>query len=238
MLNMRHRSKNGFRVIFSGIPQHQKGYLIYVSSTQKIVFSHDIVFGESFSNALAYISRKYSVAFALRPEVLYIPYDTSSHEKTGNIIPFAHFVEWNLVETKRCAEEYESKLPSIDELSTEDEYDDGSISTNALEDIRYGSQIKSYINARDGRLKVWDHIKQMENERKGEEMSENSMGKGLHKVSKTVVNELKNAYTTSGESGSEVSQLIPEPRNFSEVTSLLEYFKNDWLKATLKEIKI
>ena len=40
-----------------------------------------------------------------------------------------------------------------------------------------------------------------------------------------------------GESGSEVSHFIPEPRNFAEVTKLSENIKKSWLKATLKEIK-
>ena len=46
------------------------------------------------------------------------------------------------------------------------------------------------------------------------------MGKGLHKVFKVVVNELNNALTTLGESGSEVSHFIPEPRNSAQVTKL------------------
>ena len=32
-LNMSHQSQKGFRDIFLGIPQHQKGYLIYVPIT-------------------------------------------------------------------------------------------------------------------------------------------------------------------------------------------------------------
>ena len=40
-----------------------------------------------------------------------------------------------------------------------------------------------------------------------------------------------------GESGSEVSHFIPEPRNFVEVTKLPENIGKPWLKATLKEIK-
>ena len=32
-LNMRHQAQKGFRGIFVGIPQHQKGYLVYVPST-------------------------------------------------------------------------------------------------------------------------------------------------------------------------------------------------------------
>ena len=43
--------------------------------------------------------------------------------------------------------------------------------------------------------------------------------------------------TNFGESGSEVSHFIPEPRNFSEVTKLSENIRKPWLKATLKEIK-
>ena len=39
-LNMHHQSQKGFCGIFVGIPQHQKGYLIYVSS-------HDMVFGKN-----------------------------------------------------------------------------------------------------------------------------------------------------------------------------------------------
>ena len=43
--------------------------------------------------------------------------------------------------------------------------------------------------------------------------------------------------TALGESGSEVSHFIPEPRNFSEVKKLSGIIKKPWLKATLKEIK-
>ena len=42
---------------------------------------------------------------------------------------------------------------------------------------------------------------------------------------------------TLGESGSEVSHFIPEPRNFAEVKKLSENIRKPWLKATLKEIK-
>ena len=40
-----------------------------------------------------------------------------------------------------------------------------------------------------------------------------------------------------GESGSEVSHFIPEPRNFAEVKKLSDDIRKPWLKATLKEIK-
>ena len=43
-------------------------------------------------------------------------------------------------------------------------------------------------------------------------------------------------FTALGESGSEVSHFIPEPRNFAEVQKISENIKKPWLKATLKEI--
>ena len=63
------------------------------------------------------------------------------------------------------------------------------------------------------------------------------MGKGLHKVFSTNVKEILQELTSLGESGSEVSHFIPEPRNFYEVTKLSENIKKPWLKANLKEIK-
>ena len=38
-LNMRHQAQKGFRDIFVGIPQHQKGYLVYLTSTRKVISS-------------------------------------------------------------------------------------------------------------------------------------------------------------------------------------------------------
>ena len=85
---MRNLSQKGFRGIFVGIPQHQKGCLTYVPSTQKIVSLHDVVFDKNNSSALAYTSRSYLEALAMRPAVLYIHYSTSYHEQTGDIITF------------------------------------------------------------------------------------------------------------------------------------------------------
>ena len=34
-LNMRHHAQKGFRGIFVGIPQHKKGYLVYVPSRKR-----------------------------------------------------------------------------------------------------------------------------------------------------------------------------------------------------------
>ena len=81
------------RGIFVGITQHQKGYLVYVHSTYKIVYSHDVVFDKNISSALAYTTCPYSEALAMQPAVSYILYATSSHEQTGNVITFAQFEE-------------------------------------------------------------------------------------------------------------------------------------------------
>ena len=63
------------------------------------------------------------------------------------------------------------------------------------------------------------------------------MGKGLHRVFSTKVKEISQELTTFGESGSDVSHFISEPRNFAEVTKLAENIRKPWLKATLKEIE-
>ena len=60
------------------------------------------------------------------------------------------------------------------------------------------------------------------------------MGKGLHKVFSTILKEILQELTNFGESGSEVSHFIPEPRNFSEVTKFSENIRKYCLKETLK----
>ena len=98
---MRHQAQKWFRGIFVGIPEHQKGYLVYVPSTRKVILSYDVVFDESFSSALSYTSQPYSEVMAMRPEVTYTPYVTSSREQTGDVITFAHFEEGNIF-TETC----------------------------------------------------------------------------------------------------------------------------------------
>ena len=56
-LNMRHQAQKVFRVIFVGIPQHKKWYIVYVPGTGKIISSYDVVFDEMFSSMLAYTSQ-------------------------------------------------------------------------------------------------------------------------------------------------------------------------------------
>ena len=80
-------------------------------------------------------------------------------------------------------------MASIYELSIHNNSNDRSISTNDLEEIWYGSQIHPYIYSIDARFKIRDHIRQRQNEWKGEELSEKYLGKGLHKVFEAVVNE-------------------------------------------------
>ena len=53
---------------------------------------------------------------------------------------------------------------------------------------------------------------------------------------KTVVKDTLQDFPPLVESGSEVSHIIPEPRNFAEVTKLLDYIKKPWLKSDLKNI--
>ena len=72
-LNMRHQAQKGFRSIFVGIPQHQKGYLVYVPSTRKVILSYDVRSDESFSSALSYTSQPYAEAMEMRPAVTYTP---------------------------------------------------------------------------------------------------------------------------------------------------------------------
>ena len=97
MLNMSHQAKKGFRGIFVGIPQHQKGYLVYVSSTRKVIPLYDVLFDEIFSSALSYTSRPYAEAMEMRLTVTYTLYATSSKEQTGDVITFAQFEEGGLL---------------------------------------------------------------------------------------------------------------------------------------------
>ena len=80
-LNMCHQAQKGLCGIFVGIPQHQKGYLVYVPHTWKIISSYDVVFDENFSSAFAYMSNPYTEAMAMHLDVSYILYATYSREK-------------------------------------------------------------------------------------------------------------------------------------------------------------
>ena len=101
-----------------------------------------------------------------------------------------------------------------------DESDHDLISMEMLEDIRDGSQTHPNFNRRETCYKIRDRIKQRQSERKGKFKATQRMGKGLHKVFKTVVKNITQELTPLGESGSEVSHFVPEPRNFSEVKKI------------------
>ena len=175
---------------------------------------------------------------AVRPSVMYKPCDTSSREQTGNIITFAQFEEGNiLTKTFNDAESGdESDDESIMTMDSSDDSDHDLISTEVLEDIRDGSQTHLNVNRRGACYKKRDRINQRQSEWKGALKATQIMGKGLHKVFKTVVKKVSPELTPLGESGSEVSPFIPEPRNFAEVTKLSENINKPWLKATLIDI--
>ena len=81
-----------------------------------------------------------------------------------------------------------------------------------------------------------DCIKQRQSEWKGALKAIQSMRKCLHKAFSTVVKEILQELTPLGESGSEVSHFITEPRNFAEVIILSENIKKPLIKANLKDI--
>ena len=105
----------------------------------------------------------------------------------------------------------------MDAINSGDKSDHDLISTDMLEDIRDRSQIHPQVNKRKIRYKIRDCIRKRQLERKGQLKATISMGKGLHKVFSTVVKEISQELTPLGESGSEISHFIPEPRNFAEV---------------------
>ena len=80
-LNLRYQALKGFHSIFIGIKHHQKGYIVYVPISRKIIYSYNVVFDKSFSSALAYTSQPYSEAIVMRPDVTYTPCATSLRGK-------------------------------------------------------------------------------------------------------------------------------------------------------------
>ena len=173
---MRHQAQKGFRDILVGIPEYQKGYLVYVPSTRKIISPYDVVFNKSFSSALVYTSQPYSEAMVMRPAVTYTPYGTSLKEKTGDVITFTQFEEGNIL-TKTCNDtesgdksNNESIMMSeqdMDAMKSGYESDHDLISTEMLEDICDGSQTHRDINIREARHKIRDFIRQRQSEWKG-----------------------------------------------------------------------
>ena len=125
----------------------------------------------------------------------------------------------------------------MENLDETEKFDDDLISTETLHDIRDGNQTHPKIDNREARLAIRDRIKQKKSQWKVALRATHKMGKGFHKIFSTIVSEISQELTNFGETGSEVSHLIPEPRNFAEVTILAENIRKPWLKATLKDIK-
>ena len=75
----------------------------------------------------------------------------------------------------------------IDAMDSGDESDAEPMSTEMLEHICDGSQSHTNVNRRETRYKIRDSIKQIQSEwREALKLTQN-MGKGSHKVFKTVV---------------------------------------------------
>ena len=102
----------------------------------------------------------------------------------------------------------------MENINYGDESDHDLISMEIVEDIRGGSQTYPNVNRREARYKIRDRIRQRQLEWKGALKATQNMGKGLHKVFSTIVKDILQELATLGESGSEVSHFIPEPRNF------------------------
>ena len=151
-LNMRHQAQKGFCGIFVGIPQHQKGYIVYIPHTQKIISSYDVDFDDIFSIALEYTSQPNAEAMDMRLDVSYIHYATYSRDQTGDIITFTQFEEGDLLsetcdDTESSNKYYDdSTLPpfiseeEIDAMSSGRDYDAEPMSKYMLEDISDGNQ--------------------------------------------------------------------------------------------------
>ena len=146
----------------------------------------------------------------MRPDVTYTLYATSSREQTGDIITFAQFEEGNiLTETRNDTEigdesDNESIMMSkqdMDAINSGDDSDHDLISTEMLEDICDWSQTHPNVNRREARYKIRDRIRQMQSEWKGALKATWIMGKGLHKVFKTVVKEILQDLPPLGQSG-------------------------------------
>ena len=144
-----------------GIPQHKKGYLVYVPSTRKVISSYDVAFDGNFSSALSYTSRTYAEAMAMRPTVTYTPYATSSTEQTGDVIMFAQFEEGNVITETGNDTEIDDKSDSeslmmsekdMENLDGKEKFDDDLISTETLHDIRDGNQTHPSIDKREESL--------------------------------------------------------------------------------------
>ena len=110
----------------------------------------------------------------------------------------------------------------MENLKEKEEFDDDLISTETLHDIHDVNQNHPSIEKREARIAICYRIKQKKSQWKGALRATHKMGKGLNRVFSTIISKISQKLTNFGESGSEVSHFIPEPKNFSEVTKLAE----------------
>ena len=145
---------------------------------------------------LAYTSQPYSEEMTMHAAVTYLPCATSSKQKTGDIITFAHFEEGNILTKTRndagSGDESDNKSimvskKDMDAMNSGDESDHDLKSREMLEDIRDGSQTHPNINIIEARYKIRDRIRKRQSEWKGALKYMHKMGKCLHKVFSTIV---------------------------------------------------
>ena len=89
----------------------------------------------------------------------------------------------------------------MDAMDSGNDYDDERMSTEMLEEMCYVSQSHLSVSRRDACYKIRDCIKQGQSEWKRVLLSTRNMGKGLHKMFKTVVKEILHDLPILGESG-------------------------------------
>ena len=123
-----------------------------------------------------------------------------------------------------------------DVLYSGDESDDKTMYTDMLEDICDSIQSHPGVNRKNACYKIRDCIKQIQLEWRGALKSTQNMDKGSHKVFKNFAKGILQDLPPLGESSSEVSFFIPEPRNFYEVIKLSDDNEKPWIKANQKEI--
>ena len=90
----------------------------------------------------------------------------------------------------------------IDVMSSGDNSDDGPMYTEMLEDICDGSKSHLSVNMREVCYKIRDCIKQSQAKYKGALLSTWNMGKGLHKLFKSIIHDISLVLPIFGESGS------------------------------------
>ena len=166
----------------------------------------------------------------MSPSVMYTPHTKSLREETVDIITFTRFKEGGLLyETHNDAEGGDKSNDNsinpqliieeeIDAKDSGDESDNNPIYTEMLEDICDRSQYHPNVNRREAHYKIRDRFNQRQSEFTGSLKDMYNMVRGSQKVYKIVVKDIYQYLPPFGESGSDDSYFIPEPRNFAEVT--------------------